>query len=223
MPSINNTKRALPWSAEEIHTLIGLYPIMFPRELIKKFPHRNKATLIAKAWSLRIPSAKSWRPEENQILKHYFINASREELKELLPKRSWSAILAQGERLMLKRNTAQPRIEVNEKYFRTWSPNMAYILGFISADGCIIQGTYKGYSDALVFGIHKRDKDILEKIKRELNAKHTISAAKDALHLTITSQIMVEDLKRLKISYRKSLREEVYLPPETGQHAKILL
>lgn len=92
---------------------------------------------------------------------------------------------------------------------------MAYVLGFIVADGCIVQGTYKGYSDSMKFGVHVKDKDILEKIKLELKSEHSISTTENAAHLSIASQKIVDDLKSLGISYRKSLRENIpRVPPK---------
>lgn len=51
---------------------------------------------------------------------------------------------------------------INKDYFKVWSPNMAYILGFWYADGCI-------YNNRL-FDIttHKKDKYILTQIAKEL-------------------------------------------------------
>ena len=85
---------------------------------------------------------------------------------------------------------------------------MAYILGFILADGCIIRGSYKGYSDSLKFGVQISDIDILEKIKKELKSGHTISKVRNAAYLSISSQELVDDLKRLGITYKKSLNEQ---------------
>ncbi|PIU99063.1 hypothetical protein COS59_01765 [Candidatus Wolfebacteria bacterium CG03_land_8_20_14_0_80_36_15] len=195
------------WSPKEISLLKKFYPKTRVKDLTEIFPNRTKTTIVAKALNLDLPSAKLWQPEENNILRKHFTEASMEELTKLLPKRSKLAIWAQGERLALKRKTDKPRLKVNEDYFKKWSPNMAYILGFILADGCIIRGTYKGYSDALKFGVQKRDIDVLEKIKKELSAEHKISLMKNAAHLCITSQKIVNDLKILKISYQKSLRE----------------
>jgi len=197
------------WSNKEIDLLIKLYPTVKVKHLVKKFPHRIKSTIVAKALSLGLSSAKLWQSKENNILYKYFTETSEEKLLRLLPQRSWIAILAQGERLNLQRNTNKPRVEVNERYFKKWSPNMAYILGFILADGCIIKGTYKGYSDALKFGVQKQDIDILQKIKRELSSKHKISYYKNATHLCITSQKLLVILKNLGICYRKSLRENI--------------
>ena len=42
------------------------------RNLARYFPWRNKATIVAKAKSLNLPSAKLWQPEEDEILKLCF-------------------------------------------------------------------------------------------------------------------------------------------------------
>ena len=202
------------WTKKEINLLKKHYPSTLVRNLAPLLPKRNKATIVAKARSLNLPSAKLWYSEENKILQKYFPKLPIKELLKILPRRSKTAIWAQGERLGLKQNRNHPRLAVNENYFKKWSPKMAYILGFILADGCIIEGTYKGYSGALKFGVQKRDIDILEKIKKELNSEHKISIVKNAAHLCITSQIIVNDLRKLGIKYRKSLRENVPAVPK---------
>ena len=201
------------WSQKEIALLKEYYPVKRVSDLITMFPDRTKPTIVAKALSLRLPSAKLWQLKDNKILHKYFPTHNIQELLKFLPRRSKTAIWAQGERLGLKQNRNHPRLAVNENYFKTWSPEMAYILGFILADGCIVKGIYKGYSDALKFGVQKRDIDILEKIKKELSSNHKISPSLNAFHLGITSQIIVDDLKKLGIIYRKSLRENVPIVP----------
>jgi hypothetical protein len=155
-----------------------------------------------------------WQPKEDAILKKYFCEKRVEDFIKLLPRRTKTAIWAQGERLGLKQNRNYSRLDVNENYFKKWSPDMAYILGFILADGCIIKGSYKGYSDALKFGVNKKDIDIIEKIKQKLGSSHKISICEDAAHFCITNQKIVNDLKSLKINYRKSLRENIPNVPQ---------
>lgn len=202
------------WSKKEISILRGYYPKLRVKNLIVMFPERNKKTIVAKALSLGLPSAKLWQPKENKILKKYFCSKRIEKLLELLPKRSKTAIWAQGERLGLKQNKNHSRLNINENYFKKWSHNMAYVLGFILSDGCIVQGTYKGYSDSLKFGVQKRDTDILEKIKKELASEHKISLCRGANHFSISNQTLVNDLKKLGITYRKSLREHIPNAPQ---------
>jgi len=202
------------WSKKEVSDLKKYYPVLRVKDLARMFPKRTKATIVAKAMSLELPSAKLWQPAEDRILKKYFCKLRIEELLKLLPKRSKTAIWAQGERLGLKQNRNHSRLAVNENYFKRWSSNMAYMLGFILADGCIIEGTYRGYSDSLKFGVQKRDVDILEKIKKELSSSHKISLCKNADHFSITNQVIVNDLKKLGITYRKSLKENIPNVPQ---------
>jgi len=197
------------WTSREIILLKESYPKIRLKNLAKLFPKRSKATIAAKALSLKLPSAKLWKKEENCVLNRLFFASSAQKIQKLLPKRSWLSILAQGERLGLVRKRNVPRVKINENYFRKWSARMAYLLGYILADGCIIKGTYKGYSGALKFGVQKRDVDILEKIKKELKSGHVISFNKNAAYLCITSQKIVDNLRKLGIIYRKSLREKI--------------
>lgn len=211
---LETKRKYMPWSPEEILLLKELYPKIRVKDLSKNFPHRNKRTIVAKALEMGLPSAKLWHSQNNELLRLYFENSSKEELLKLFPRRSWAAIIAQGERLGLRRKRDKPRLRVNEIYFEKWSNNMAYILGFILADGCIVRGTYEGYSDSLKFGVQLRDIDILEKIKKELESEHAISKVKNAAHLSITSQKLVDSLQKLKISYRKSLNEKIFPIPK---------
>lgn len=188
-----------------------VYPTLRVKDLAKMFPNRTKDTIVAKALSLGLPSAKLWQPEENNILRKHFAEAPIEALSKLLPKRSGLAIWAQGERFGLKRNVNKPKLEVNENYFKKWSSNMAYLLGFILADGSIIKEPRKGESDKLSFGVNQKDIDILKKIKQEFSAEHTLSLVGNYVYLSIQSQKIVDDLKSLGISYRKSFQKSSYV------------
>jgi len=205
------------WSDKEVSLLKKYYPKLRVKDLVKMFPNRTKATIVANALSLGLPSAKLWQPEENDILRKYFAETSKEGFLELLPKRSWPAILAQGERLGLKRKINKPTLKVNEFYLRKWSPKMAYILGFIFADGNITEVTHNGYSDKLGFGLNQKDINILQKIKREFSAKQTLSISGNYVHFSIFSQVIVDDLKKLGITYRKSSQKNPCKIPNIPQ------
>ncbi|MBU1292326.1 hypothetical protein KKH07_02535 [Patescibacteria group bacterium] len=205
------------WSLKEIFLLKKYYPKLRVKDLAKMFPNRTKATIAIKALSLGLLSAKLWQPEENNILYKNFAETSEEKLTKLLPKRSWLAILAQGERLNLKRKIDKPKLKVNEDYFKKWSPNMAYILGFIFADGSITKITHNGSSDRLSFGQNKKDIDILRKIKQELSAEHALSITQNAVYFSIFSQTIVDDLKKIGVLYRKSFRKSPGKIPDIPQ------
>jgi intein-encoded DNA endonuclease-like protein len=94
----------------------------------------------------------------------------------------------------------------NENFFKQWSPEMAYVLGFFVADGCMI----KNSRGAHFIEFHITDRNILVKIRKALNSNHKISvrktrdAWKTAYRLQIGSKIMFEDLISLGMMPRKS-------------------
>lgn len=60
---------------------------------------------------------------------------------------------------------------VNQEFFRTWSPSMAWVLGVICADGNLQQG--KNCYGRLRIGM--QDKDVLEKIREAMDSTHPIT------------------------------------------------
>lgn len=96
---------------------------------------------------------------------------------------------------------------VNEAYFDTWHPNMAYLCGFIYGDGCIWEYETKS-GRRLVLRIAIRDLDLLEAIRQELAPGKRICICNDRgkpkYQLDIVSVKMCERLISLGIKPRKS-------------------
>lgn len=107
-------------------------------------------------------------------------------------------------------------------YFKTWSHDMAYILGFIFADGCIRKTKAKSW--ILSFGVNIKDKIILEYIAKELGLnliiKNTTQFDKRtqktyySCRLSINCKEMIDDLIKLNICERKTGKEELPEIPE---------
>lgn len=95
---------------------------------------------------------------------------------------------------------------LNFDYFKKIdTEEKAYILGFIVADGCIYH--HKTSYD-LTFTLAEKDKDILMKIKKELNSGSPIVLNKNnAISLTISSKNIYQDLKKLGVQERKTGKE----------------
>ncbi len=55
------------------------------------------------------------------------------------------------------------RVMVNQEFFKTWSPSMAYVLGLAATDGCLFPKGYK-------FSITQKEPEILEKVKRMMDS-----------------------------------------------------
>lgn len=59
----------------------------------------------------------------------------------------------------------------NENFFKKWSPEMAYVLGFIAADGSLVENK----CGAHFLDICSTDKEIIYRIKRILKSNHKVS------------------------------------------------
>lgn len=61
---------------------------------------------------------------------------------------------------------------VNEEFFKKWSVDMAYVLGFFAADGCLTENKIRGNK---YIEFVSTDYEIIDKIKRTLKSEHKIS------------------------------------------------
>jgi hypothetical protein len=83
-----------------------------------------------------------------------------------------------------------------ENFFASWSGNMAYILGFTMADGCLANNS------RLQFDI--KDRDLLEKFVEVMGIRETISNRRGTFQLYISSKNIVSDLVALGVRERKT-------------------
>jgi hypothetical protein len=102
--------------------------------------------------------------------------------------------------------------DIKHDYFKTWSDSMAYILGFIYADGCLYRNTYGSYQ--LNFCLKRDDEYMLNFIKSELSAENNIEYytcdtnfknGYTSARLRICNRTIGHDLVSLGLTQRKSL------------------
>ncbi|MBU9721344.1 MULTISPECIES: hypothetical protein [Bacillaceae] len=123
----------------------------------------------------------------------------------------------------IKLREARNMYQANFNYFsKIDSEEKAYFSGFVYADGCL---TRKG---TLTITVSKKDRDILEKFKKAMEAEHPIRhhVAKtrvgdfEVTSFDVTSPILEKDLqkigvvpcKTLKITFPKNLKKSLYKP-----------
>ena len=109
------------------------------------------------------------------------------------------------------RNKAQRKYFCNESYFGTQSSNMAYILGFLAADGSVGKK-----NNEIKLTLAEKDAELLEKIKKELeytgNIYHkTTQDGYDIATLQITCEKYKKDLAKYNIVPEKTFS---FLIPE---------
>jgi hypothetical protein len=105
----------------------------------------------------------------------------------------------------------------NEKYFKTWSIEMAYFLGFICADGHLAT-----HRNMLSIQLHTKDKYILENFKNFLNYDGNIYLRTNfpSANLWISSKEITQDLMNFGLTRYKSqeLRWIEQIPDQYVSH-----
>ncbi len=107
------------------------------------------------------------------------------------------------------RRLQETRNGVNVNFFKRWSPEMAYVLGYYAADGCLAVNPL----GARYIHFDSIDKDLLETVRTLLGCKQVVSVkrqGKEHRHacyrLQIGSRQMFSDLARLGFGMRKGRR-----------------
>lgn len=101
-----------------------------------------------------------------------------------------------------------PRPTVNHAFFQRWSPEMAYVLGYVCADGCLI----KNKRGSCYLELTSVDRELIDQVREALNATQKISERRrsaswqPAFTLQIGSKRIFQDLLRLGLRMRKSRR-----------------
>lgn len=106
--------------------------------------------------------------------------------------------------------------KVNKDFFKVWSRDMAYVLGFFAADGYITQNK----RGASFWSIQITDKKLLYEIRRSIDSEHKISERirvgneKNIYRLQIGSKEMVEDLSLLGFNSNKTKNIKIPAVPK---------
>ena len=153
---------------------------------------------------------KKWSIEEIEFLREKYPLESQKYLEKFF-NRTWESIKTKANLLGIKRDKnlistqrseislKQYGVKLNKDYFKKWSSNMAYILGFITADGCV-------KNNRLSFALNNKDIEILYKFSNEFGEGINVGfiGKKKNCYMAISSPIIIQDLKELGIEERKT-------------------
>jgi hypothetical protein len=96
--------------------------------------------------------------------------------------------------------------KVNKDFFKKWSLEMAYVLGFFAADGYITVNKRGGH----FFCFQIKEKDILLKFRKLLGSEHKIAVRNNSFGKTYRWQVgskeMCQDLDNLGFGQKKTFR-----------------
>jgi len=116
-----------------------------------------------------------WTEQENEFLKRNYISMSWTQLQYNLENRTQQSIRVQANKLGFKKQPGSLDYTVNENFFDTWNAEVAYVLGYIVADGCLAVRPAQ-CSHTLKFC--SKDWRLLIKIRKALSSDHLLSFKK---------------------------------------------
>lgn len=127
-----------------------------------------------------------------------------------------SAIYHKANRILLERPFRRRYNKVNEDFFKKFTPESSYVLGWLFSDGNVSK-------NVRTFGLHlqRRDIEVLEIIKNCLGSEHRIFLGKDGyLSFRVHSKKLRRDLVALGCVPRKAKRLKFpeNLPSEYARH-----
>ncbi len=183
--------------------------------------HRDTIYDVIKKYNIKLKSSDISEEDINYIRNN--LHKNKTELAKILGfgeacivrcAAKHNIILVKNKRIFPKR--------INHDFFKIQSPEMAYVLGFIAADGCLSVDK-KGYK-RLTIELASKDKEHLDKIANimDFEGKFSHTKRKDGRESDIfyvTSETIFNDLLTYNITPRKSLTlqwpdklEEKYYP-----------
>lgn len=108
----------------------------------------------------------------------------------------------------------KPIYSVNQDFFKSWNPQMAYILGFTCADGCV-HGRSLSWE---LSNKHSSDKSLLERFNNVMNSNYKIELRKKSFRLRIHNPEILRDLRSLNVVQNKT--KFLLFPPVPGPFLK---
>lgn len=147
-------------------------------------------------------TSKDWTKKEIDILKKFY-PTERIKLREILPNRSLSSVYRKANRLRLNRIVKPQKYIKNEKFFDSWSKEMAYVLGWVWSDGNIDRS-----HRSIRIEIQAGDSYILKEIKKAMSSDVPIKIRDNAAGLSIHSRIIAKSLIKLGCKAGDSLHNE---------------
>lgn len=170
------------------------------------------ASILTKANRLRLSNKKKWTPVETDFLIKNIKIMTFTELSVAL------GLTVDEVRYKANKlgHLSKKHKNVNEDFFKTWSEDMAYILGLWFADGNLEK-------DLKRFSICSIDFELLDKVKKAMQSEHPLRLNKKGSRtytLAIGRKEMCKDIVSLGGTPRKSLTAifPLNIPPQYREH-----
>lgn len=201
--------KKLRWSGEEIEFLIKNYRRKKTDwKKINNKINRSRRAITIKASRLGLSKKQvSWTSEEIRKLRRHYINGTKNifELSDELNK-TVGAIRQKLHRSNIQKKVFWKKYKINYAFFKKWTKESAYVMGFTAADGCLNSQT--GHYN---IELSSKDKTLLEKIRKIMQFSKPVEKERKTFRLRIDNKIIYQDLNKLGIHPKKS--KKIKFPP----------
>lgn len=188
------------WSKEEEQFLRENYGKIAIKDLAVMF-NTTYVKVVDKAHKMglnsRVVSGDYWTPEEDAIIIEHFEWAPKNYLLRLLPNRTWCAIRQRGFKTFNLNRLSRDKYDIDYRFFEKLTPESAYVLGLVAADGYLkIDHGARG-DTALQFEMAEYDRDILDKVKLVMRYEGPVTVSKrNTVKLCIANRKICLDLEK---------------------------
>ncbi len=220
-------KKHFVWGKEDIQMLRKEYQTTGPKILAERLGI-TAWSVTAKARRLGISATRdlpsdAFNKEENiQILKQNYVAKGGRFVAEMIGcpldlVRKYASKLGLHTKAgyaSAGKKRSEENTKFNIRYFQEWTPKMAYVLGFIYADGCISKNM-----SSLFINLQCDDRAVLEFIAKELDGDFKIREipkrngdrnSKAQVSLIVSSNAMIQDLMKIGVYPRKTYRNDPF-------------
>lgn len=151
--------------------------------------------------------------QKDEIIKKYISGLSIDKLQEIYPQYGRNRIYRMLKENCVMRNDSEKsrKYSYNKDFFKVIdTEEKAYWLGFIYADGYIVNGIKGKNNDSLGITLSNKDKEHIEKFKKSIDSNHPIRIYKskyvsNSARIIIQDEELVADLIELGVLRNKSL------------------
>ena len=205
------------WTKNEVNFLINNYEEN-GMNYCSNILNRTKDIVRYKAYKLGLKykhGLKKYSDKEIDFLRRNAYKYNLEDLSKTINRSKESlGIKLRNLNIPIQKTKAS----VNCDFFKTWSHDMAYILGFLHADGCVFTG--KSNRKSVTCGVQKEDKAILEYILKHIAPNQKINHFKqknksgkmtNGVKFIVYNDILYDSLIDLNFRERKTYNK--ILPP----------
>lgn len=195
------------WTEEKVKFLKDNYKKLCYKD-ISDYLRLSYSVITHKASRLGLDSRDLWTKEEDGIIKdQYWCNP---DVWDLLPNRSREAVTVQARKLGVQRRCG--RYSINFKFFEEWNKDSAYVVGFLTADGCV-----EPHFNRISCELSMKDYKHLVNIRNLISSTNPICVKKTkyACSLAIHNKKMVSDIIEKGVLPRKTTRVRLpHMPNE---------